>query len=608
MTVEPLIKKSLIFKKLGYSSSKYMKRKSVFIVTLLVIALISYFYISKDFKKTEATIYTNGTIITLEDSLPFAQAMWVENGIIKAIGANEEITSLKPNSIKVVDLNGATILPGFIDSHTHVALSAFLDNMVDLSGFTHKTNQDVWNHLRKAVKTKKAGEWIVCKGIDPILVEDLVSPNLNFLDEIAPENPIILISQSLHTYWVNSKTFEKAGITKTTKNPSESSFYEKDANGNLTGLIAEQKAFLPILEQMKKEVMTSKILMNSTIKVLHEYAKNGNTTIVSAGITINDAKPLRLYEYLSIDKPSFVNQLLATFGMLPQRTQNPRHFLYIRFDKAFLLPEEKKDNDFYNILGIKHWYDGSPYTGSMYLEEPYIVSDLTKHGLHIPERYSGKPLIEYEELVNFIKKYHTKGWQIAIHTQGDIANRKVLEAFEKVDKQVNINDSRHRIEHCVLLSTESIDKIKALNISPSFHINHLYYYGNALKNDIIGEERAQKILPIGTAQANNIIYSMHADQPMFESKPFRLIQTAVERQTKEGDTLGFNQKISVLNGIKAMTINAAWQIHMEDKIGSLKKGKYADFVILDKNPLKIPTKELQNIKIIKTVINGNVVE
>jgi len=585
-----------------------MKRKHLFLLALLVIVLISYFYISKDFKKTEATIYNNGNIITLEEQSPFAEAMFVEDGIIKAIGTNKEIASLKSHNIKIVNLKGATILPGFIDSHTHVALSAFLDNMIDLSGFTHKTNQDVWNHLRKAVKTKNAGEWIVCKGIDPILVKDLVSPNLNFLDEIAPENPIILISQSLHTYWVNSNTFEKAGITKATKNPSESSFYEKDANGNLTGLIAEQQAFLPILEQMKKEVMTSKILINSTTKVLHEYAKNGNTTIVSAGITINDAKPLRLYEHLSTNEPSFLNQLLVTFGMLPKRTQNPRHFIYVRFDKAFLLPKEKQDNDFYNILGVKHWYDGSPYTGSMYLEEPYIVSDLTKHGLHIPEGYSGKPLIEPEELVNFIKEYHTKGWQIAIHTQGDIANRKVLEAFKQVNKQMNIHKARHRIEHCVLLSTESIDKIKALNISPSFHINHLYYYGNALKNDIIGEERAQKILPVGTAQANNIIYSMHADQPMFESKPFRLIQTAVERQTKEGDTLGFNQRISVLNGIKAMTINAAWQIHMEDKIGSLKKGKYADFVILDKNPLKIPTKELQNIKIIKTVINGNVVE
>jgi predicted amidohydrolase YtcJ len=582
-----------------------MKRKHIFLLALLALLLIGYFYISKDFTKTEATIYTNGNIITLEEQNPFAQAMLIENGIIKAIGTNEEIINLKSDNIKVVDLNGATILPGFIDSHTHVALSAFLDNMVDLSGFTHKTNQDVWNHLRKTVKTKKAGEWIVCKGIDPILVEDLVSPNLSFLDEIAPDNPLIMISQSLHTYWVNSKTFEKASITKNAKNPSKSSFYEKDSLGNLTGLIAEQKAFLPILEQMKKEVMTSKILINSTTKVLHDYAKNGNTTVVSAGITINDAKPLRLYEHLSADKPSFLNQLLATFGKLPKRTQNPRHFLYIRFDKAFLLPKEKKDNDFYNILGVKHWYDGSPYTGSMYLEEPYIISDLTKNGLHIPEGYSGKPLINHDDLVNFIKEYHTKGWQIAIHTQGDIANRKVLGAFEEAAKQVDISKKRHRIEHCVLLSEASLDKMKTLNISPSFHINHLYYYGKALKNDIIGEKRADKILPVGYAQTKNIIYSIHADQPMFESKPFRLIQTAVERQTKEGDTLGFNQKITVLNGIKAMTINAAWQINMEDKIGSLKKGKYADFVILDKNPLKIPINKLQDIQIVKTFVNGN---
>ena len=584
-----------------------MKRKHLFLLIFLVILLIGYFYISKDFKKALPTIYHNGTIITLENEMPSAQAMLVEGGTIKAIGSNEEILLLKSNQ-KIIDLKGATVLPGFIDPHTHVAISSFLDNMVDLSGFTHKTNQEVWNYLKKAVETKKAGEWIVCKGIDPILVKDLQSPNLAFLDKIAPENPLIMISQSLHTYWVNSKTLEKVGITKNTPNPSKSSYYEKDSIGNLTGLIAEQKAFLPILEQMKKEVITSKILINSTTKVLKNYAKNGNTTIVSAGITINDAKPLRLYEHLSTNHPSFVNQLLATFGMLPQRTQNPRHFIYIRFDKAFLLPKEKTTNDFYNIIGVKHWYDGSPYTGSMYLEEPYMVSDLTKNGLHIPEGYSGKPLIKDDDLVDFIKKYHTKGWQIAIHSQGDIANRKVLEAFEKASQQVDVNKGRHRIEHCVLVSEASVDKMKTLGISPSFHINHLYYYGEALKNDIIGEERAQKILPVGAAQAKNIIYSLHADQPMFESKPFRLIQTAVERQTKEGDTLGFNQRISVLDGLKAMTINAAWQIHLEDKIGSLKKGKYADFVVLDKNPLTIPTKELQNIQILQTFVNGNEVE
>lgn len=244
----------------------------------------------------------------------------------------------------------------------------------------------------------------------------------------------------------------------------------------------------------------------------------------------------------------------------------------------------------------------------MFIEKPYMVSELSKNGLHIPEGSNGKPLIEKEDLKDFIKDYHERGWQIAIHTQGDIANKNVLQAFNEVNDALDITTGRHRIEHCLLLSDSSMNTMKALNISPSFHINHLYYYGRALKESIIGEERAHNILPLQSAQNKNITYSLHADQPMFESNPLRLIQTAVERQTKEGDTLGFNQRISTLNAIKAMTINAAWQIHMEDKIGSLKKGKYADFVILERNPLQTPINQIQDIKILRTVVNGNIIE
>jgi predicted amidohydrolase YtcJ len=586
-----------------------MKRKLLILFSFLGLGLIGYFYISKDFKKTKDTIYFNGTIITLDEQFPQAQAMLVKDGIITALGTNAEINKLKTDNILSVDLKGATLLPGFIDSHTHVALSAFLESMVDLSGFTHKTNNEVWNYLKQNIKDKAVGEWIACKGLDPILTEDLITPNIAFLDAIAPNNPLIIISQSLHTYWANSKAFELAGITKDSQNPSKSSYYEKDATGNLTGLIAEQQAFVPFLEQLKNGPLSSKKLINSTANVLKNYAKNGNTTIVSAGITINDAKPLRLYEHLSSNKPIFINQILATIGMLPQRTQNPRHFIYIRYDKAFLLPKKPDpDNDFYNILGVKHWYDGSPYTGSMYIKEPYLISELSQKKLHIPKGSNGQPLIEKENLIQFIKDYHTKGWQIAIHTQGDIANKNVLDAFNEVNKTLDTKNRRHRIEHCLLLSDSDLDTMKKLNISPSFHVNHLYYYGKALKESIIGLKRANKILPLLSAQNKGIKYSLHADQPMFESNPLRLIQTAVERQTKEGDTLGFNQKISILNAIKAMTINAAWQIHMEDKIGSLKEGKYADFVILDNNPLKIPIHQIQDIKILKTVVNGNVVE
>ena len=370
-------------------------------------------------------------------------------------------------------------------------------------------------------------------------------------------------------------------------------------------MIAEQEAFTPILNVLKEEVLTSNFLIDATTQTLKDYAKNGNTTLVSAGLTINDAKPLRLYQHLSDASPTLLNQLLASIGMLPKRSQFPRHFIYIRHDRAFLLPAKKTPNDFYNIIGVKHWYDGSPYTGSMFMNAPYLVSDLTKNGLHIPEGSRGKPLIKESDLYTFIHKYQKKGWQIAFHSQGDISSQQVLKAFDSINTTANIAAFRHRIEHCLLLTEESLRTMKRLNITPSFHTNHLYYYGKALTNDILGTQRAQQILPIGFAQQLGIKYSMHADQPMFESKPFHLIQTAILRQTKEGDTLGLNQKISLLNGIKSMTLHAAWQIHMEDKIGSLQKGKYADFIILDKNPFNIPVTELDQIKILQTFINGN---
>jgi predicted amidohydrolase YtcJ len=585
-----------------------MKRKLTYLSIFFAIVCIVLYAITSDFKKTEATIYINGTIITIDSLQPSAEAMFVKDGIIAAIGNTIDIEKLATSNTKIIDLQNKTVLPGFIDSHTHVALSSFLNKMIDLSGFKHANNKEVWGYLKEQIQTKKEGEWILCKGIDPILVEDLITPNIHFLDSIAPNNPILLISQSLHTYWANSKTFKKAGITKETADPSANSYYEKDSTGNLTGVITEQEAFTPILNVLKEEVLTSNFLIDATTQTLKAYAKNGNTTVVSAGLTINDAKPLRLYQHLSDAAPSLLNQFLATFGMIPKRSQFPRHFIYIRHDRDFLLPAKKTPNDFYNIIGVKHWYDGSPYTGSMFMNAPYLVSDLTKNGLHIKDGSRGKPLIKKDDLYNFIDTYQKKGWQIAFHSQGDISSQHVLKAFDSINSIANVAAFRHRVEHCLLLTKESLKEMKRLNISPSFHTNHLYYYGKSLTNDILGEERSQQILPIGFAQQLGLKYSMHADHPMFESKPFHLIQTAVLRQTKEGDTLGLDQRISLLNGLKSMTINAAWQIHMEDKIGSLQKGKYADFIVIDKNPFHIPTTELDKIKILQTFINGNKVE
>lgn len=584
-----------------------MKKRILFIIPLLIVLLL-FFYVKKDFKKTKPTIYYNGNIITLNDEQPKASAMYVADGKIIEIGNLKQLSANEVKGIKKLDLKGQTVMPGFIDIHTHFALSIFLEGLYDLSGFRHDNNNSVWNYFEEISKETPPNKWIVCKGLDPLLVEDLQVPTIQYLDSIAPSNPVIIFAQSLHSYWANSKAFEMANISNETPNPSTSSYYERDANGKLTSLIVEQEAFKPFMELLKEDLLSPQFLGEMSIKVMDNYAKNGNTTIVSTGLTINDAKPLILTQHLSDEHPTLLSGMLSKIGMLPERKPMPRHFIYMRNDMEHLMPKMRSENDFYNIIGIKHWYDGSPYIGTMYINEPYLETSMTIDKLHIKKGSKGKGLISHSELKQFIKKYHKNNWQIAIHTQGDAAIQEVLDVYEELDSELDFSKTRHRFEHSMMLQNNQIDAMKKLNLTPSFHINHLYYYGDVLNKEILGNERTSNIFPINSTFKKGVINTLHADQPMFESLPFRLIQTAVERKTKKGLTIGEEEKISLQEAIKSLTIYAAWQINMEDKLGSLEKGKYADFIILDKDPYAIPTEKLETIKCLQTFINGNLSE
>ena len=557
-----------------------------------------------DWASNQNLLFYNGPIITMEAETPSVEAVYVENGIIHSAGNyNDILQSIHPDT-KIINLDGKALLPGFVDSHTHPVISTFTHGMVDLSGFTHQTSKELWAHFEKSVSEHEPGEWILCGGFDQVLVPGLEPPHISYLDSIAPQNPVLIASQSLHSYWTNSLGFNASGVDRETPNPSNSSYYERDESGDLTGYIAEQKAFDPLKEAIIQALGKS-TLKEKSVAVMDGYAKNGYSTITSMGITTSDKNVIRLYRHLSTGKPTFADQLLTAFRILPKRKPTVRNFVFIRYDSSHLLPASVDNgDDFFKILGIKFWYDGSPYTGSMYMESPYLNTDLTRNKLHIPNNHSGVSLLTQEELESFITKYQDHGWQIAIHSQGDIAIREILESFDKIINDKGIADYRHRLEHCLLLQEESMKLMADLNIHPSFHINHLYYYGKALKENIIGKERARQLLPIKDADRNSLIYSIHADQPMFPGEPLSLLQTAVNRRTEGGDLIGSNNAISVMMGLKALTINAAWQIKMEKKIGSIKKGKYADFVVLDQSPLTVPISEIRNIKVIQTIING----
>ena len=206
--------------------------------------------------------------------------------------------------------------------------------------------------------------------------------------------------------------------------------------------------------------------------------------------------------------------------------------------------------------------------------------------------------------MNVLSFYHKNNYQIAIHTQGEVAIQGVLDAFTEILKQHPRSDHRHRLEHNALITKEQIAQAKRLGITLSFFIDHIYYYGDKLKF-IVGPNRAERFMPIESSLKEGHYATIHTDNPATPINPFRAISTAVLRKTKnEQIILGEEERISIDNALKSITINAAWQLFEEKDRGSITVGKQADLVILSHNPLQIQKEELINIKVISTWING----
>lgn len=574
-------------------------------VILLVVAVGLVVWLRVDYPRAPATMYFGGTVLTMDPAQPTAEAVLVQDGTIVAVGSTEQVREQGGAEAQSVDLEGRTMMPGFIDAHSHVDLSVFLHSMVDLSGFTHPKAKQVWATLREAVAAAAPGEWIPARGLDPILTSDLRTPSIAKLDRIAPDNPVLILSQTLHNYWANSAAFAAAGITDETPDPSTSSYYGRTKDGRLGGLVVEQAAFQPLKDALMAATPKEELLGN-VAATLRQYAANGNTTVVTAGLSSDDKSLVLLLEHLSAENAPLAGQALSRAGIFPDREPMPRQYLYLRPEMTDLLPDSPDNgDDAFKILGVKLWYDGSPYSGSAYLHRPYMQSKITIEDMHLAPGHTGEPLISEEDFAAAVEKYNSEGWQVIVHAQGDEALDQVAAGFEQAGATMDLRPYRDRIEHGMMQSRPLVERMWKLGVSTSFHINHIYYYGEALRDEIIGRKRAEAMLPVGTSLDIGAPFSLHADQPMFESKPFHLMYTAITRKTEQGSRLGADEAIPVQEALESMTTGAAWQIHMEDHLGSITPGKYADLVVLDSNPLETPMSRFRDIQVLKTIVNGN---
>lgn len=524
-------------------------------------------------------IFHGGPVLTVNAKDEVAQALAVRDGVIIAVGSEREVMTRQGPHTELIDLRGQTLLPGFVAAHEHPALTAVFSGALDLSGFTYPSNAEVWQAFRAAVAATPKGEWIYASGLDPILTPDLKIPDRQALDAMAPDNPVLLVAQSLHSFWANSRAFAAAEISRDTPDPGTGAYYARDAQGELSGFIAEGRAAAPLLKGLKSPLP----IYGRYVQTLDNLLANGFTSVASLGFN--------------------VPPLLARVAASRQLTPRIRQFFYMTEEELDYLPDAPdSSNDYFRVLGVKLWHDGSPYTGSMYTSAPYLDSPLTKT-LGIEPGSHGAAIIPDDALGEKIHHYSERGWQVAIHSQGDSSNRAVVQAVARAGA-LNGQLPVVRLEHSVFMPSDSVEQLAKLGGTVSFHIHHVKYYGDALANSIIGYQAAMQVLPIKQAFAMGMQPTLHADSPMFPADGFALMQTAINRRSNQGLVMNAMQGIDVRQALRAMTINAAYQLRLSEQTGSLEPGKWADLQIVKRNPYETPLEQLDKIGLEAVYVGG----
>lgn len=519
-------------------------------------------------------IFYNGDFITLEDETDYKiEAILIEEGFIKKVGVKEEILKCRDDTTEIVDLEGKTIMPAFLDAHSHFTgvasnlLKADLEECIDF--------QEIQDKLTRFKKNNKIedGEWIIGCNYDHNNLNEREHPRKEVLDEVLPNNPVLLQHKSGHMGVFNQKGLEILEINENTQK-IEGGTIEK-VNGKLTGYM-EENAF--IYYQGKVPMPSFKELLEAYKKAQEIYLKNGITTI-QEGMTYKEMIPL--YKGI-IEKNILKLDLVSYIGIA---------------DRDVFFNEFKENIKIYKnnlkIGGYKIFLDGSPQGRTAWMRTHYIDD----------ENYFGYGTMKDLEVEKAVQLAYDDNVQILAHCNGDRAAEQYIKTIEKVEKNNKNKEIRPVMIHAQLLGIDQIKELKKLNIIPSFFIAHIYYWGDIhIKN--FGYERAKYISPVGTALKENLIYTFHQDSPAIQPNMFETIWCAVNRQTKNGVELAKSEKINVLDAIKGLTINVAYQYFEEDKKGSIKEGKYADLIIIDKNPLKVKEEDIKDIKVIETIKRG----
>ncbi len=513
-----------------------------------------------------SVIFFNGHIFTSNPSLPEAEALAVREGRIIAIGSNDEVLKLKGKQTRLVDLKGRFVTPGLIDAHLHFLSGSLNLIHLDLSGLSL---EEVLERVKEEARKRKPGEWIVGRGWDQTLWKEKKFPDKKLLDKVAPRNPVYLTRVDGHTVWVNSMALKLAGITRDTPSP-EGGEIVKDEKGEPTGILKEEAISL-----VKPPQPDRKEKIRALLKGISYALENGVTTL--GDMSESDA-PF-LYRELELE------------GRFPLRVvYSP--FMEFGLEKVLYLRKTLKEWDSSKIkFGfVKGFIDGTLGSKTAALKKPYRGTD-----------FLGILVIEPDELFRQVLLYHRLGFQIAYHAIGDRAVALGLEAYRRAQIIHPRADARHRLEHIQVYDPGDLRLFAEYGIIPSVQPCHLLTDIRFVE-DRLGKERAVHSYPWRTFLRLHLPLAFGTDWPVEPIDPRRNLYAATTR-------LGWNTRetISMQEAILAYTIYSAYSLRVEREVGSLEPGKWADFVVWEKDFRKITPKEVLKNRVIMTVVGGQVV-
>jgi hypothetical protein len=565
--------------------------KTRYSVILILIALFTGCKSEGKGTTSEVTIYYNGDLLTMETNSPeYVEALAEEHGKIVALGSLTDLQKSFENAL-MVDLKGATLLPGFIDPHSHFEKVSNTMGQLDLSpppvGGVTKISQILGNlKVYKAENNIPDGEWIFAWGYDDNQLEERRHPNSKEIDSVLPNNPVYLDHASGHMGVANSMALKKMGVTAETKNPEGGNIDRYPGTQEPNGLVQET-AMYPFVGNML-QVLNAKSAEFFEATQEH-YAENGITTAQDGLV---GRQKIDFYR-AQAEQGQLKIDLIALAGFTDlENNLNDTLFAFNNYENGF------------KTQGTKIIADGSPQGKTAFFTEPYLtpVAGCLHH-------CTGLPSLNQRELYDlFIKAYEADN-QLFIHCNGDASIDMVIRAHENACDalgQALDKDRRTVIIHSQFVRLDQLQTYKEYKMLPSFFTNHAYFWGDVHRINL-GDERARFLSPIATADSLGINYTNHSDATVTPLNPMMTVWSAVNRLSRSGAVIGAKERATPYQALKAITINAAYEHFDENLKGSLKKGKLADFVILESNPLKVSPETLKDIKVLKTIKEGKVV-